>query len=138
MNYRNIYKNEQLKESKVFENLKSDFFFIKIFDIIKKKKSLEIFKYNKKLQKRLNININNYKEYSQLYSSIEIELKLAFNIHGTFINISDEEKEYYHIYFDDSIEEIKRNNLKDNENVKMIKIIINYQIKSFSKLFYYC
>ena len=56
MNCRN--KNEQLKESKYFENLKSDFILKKIFNIIKKKKSLEIMKYNKKLQKRLNISIN--------------------------------------------------------------------------------
>ena len=89
MNSKNIFKKEQLKESKVFEKLKSDFFLIKIIDIIKKNKSLEIFKYNKQLQKRLNININNYKEYSQLYSSIEIELKLVDNKYGKFINISE-------------------------------------------------
>ena len=94
MNSNNISKNEKLKESKIFKNLKSDFFLIKIIDIIKKNKSLEIFKYNKKLQKRLNINIKNYKEYSQLYSSIEIELKLVDNRYGKFINISKEEKEY--------------------------------------------
>ena len=34
---------------------------------MKKNKSFEIMKYNKKLQKRLNININDYKDYSQLY-----------------------------------------------------------------------
>ena len=138
MNSRNILKNEQLKESKVLENLKSDYFLIKTINIIKKNKLLNITKYNKKFQKRLNININNYKEYSQLYSSIEIELKLSDNIYGRFINISNEEKEYYHIYFDNSIEEIKRNYLKDNEKVKMIKIIINYQVKSFNGLFNYC
>ena len=98
MNCRNIAKNEQLKESKYFEKLKSDFILRKIINIIKRNKSLEIMKYNKKLQKRLNININNYKKYSQLYSSIEIELKLSDNKYGEFINISDEEKEYYHIY----------------------------------------
>ena len=43
-------------------------------------------KYNKKLQKRLNVNINDYKEYSQLYSSIEIELKVNDNIYDIFIN----------------------------------------------------
>ena len=133
----NISKNEQLKESKNLENLKSDFFLIKIIDHIKKNKSLEFMKYNKKLQKRLNININNYKDYFQLYSSIEIELKPADNIYGKFINISDKEKEYYHIYFDNSIKEIKRNYLENNEKVKMIKIIINYQIKSFKGLFKY-
>ena len=39
----------------------------KIFDNIIKLKTLEIIKYNKKIQKRLNININDYKEYPELY-----------------------------------------------------------------------
>ena len=104
---------------------------------MKKNKLLEIIKYNKKLQKRLNININNYIEYSQLYSSIEIEIKPVENKYGQFINILDEDK-YYHIYFDNSNEEIKRNYLEENEKVKKIKIIIDYQVTSFKDLFIYC
>ena len=92
-------------------------------------------KYNKKLQKRLNLSINDYKEY---YQSIEIELKIAEDKYGEFINIPDEEKEYYHIYFNNSNEEIKRNYLNENDKDKTIKIIIDYQIKSFKKLFYNC
>ena len=134
MNSRNISKNEQLKQSKNIENVKSSFILKKIIDFIKTNKSLEFMKYNKKLQKRLNININNYKEYSQ----IEIELKPADNRYGKFINIPDEEKEFYHIYFDNPNKEIKRNYLKNNEKVKMIKIIINYQVKSFKELFKDC
>ena len=42
----------------------------------------------------------------------------------------------YHIYFDNSKEEIKRNYLKKNEEVKIINIKIDYQIKSLKKLFY--
>ena len=138
MNSRNISKGERLKESKDFDNLKSDYFLIKIMNIIKRNKSLEIMKYNKKLQKRLNININNYKEYSQLYSSIEIELKPAVNKYDNiFINISVKEKEYYQIYFDNSIKEL-RNFLTNNEKVKVIKIIISYQVESFKELFENC
>ena len=109
MNSRNISKKDQTQN---FDNLKSDYFLRKLFDILKENKSLNIFKYNKKLQKRLNISIDNYKKYSQLYSSIEIELKLSDDKYGQFINISDKDKEYYHIYFDNSNEEIKRNYLK--------------------------
>ena len=87
-------------------------------------------KYNKKLQKRLNISINEYKEYSE----IEIELKLADGKYGEYINIPDEEKEYYHIYFDNSNKEVIRNYLEKNEKVKKIKIIIDYQVKSFKEL----
>ena len=104
---------------------------------MKRNKSLEIIKYNKRLQKRLNININDYKEYSVLYSSIEIEL-ISNNKEGEFIDIPDKDKEYYHIYFDNSNEEIKRNYLEKNEKVKLIKIIIDYQVKTFKGLFFYC
>ena len=90
-------------------------------------------KYNKKLQKRLNISINDYREIAK----IEIELKLVDGKYGKFINIPDKDKEYYHIYFDNSNKEIKRYYLK-NEKVKMIKIIIDYHDKSFEKLFYNC
>ena len=69
MNFRNISKNVQKNE---FEKLRSDYIFKKIISFMKRNKSLVIMKYNKKLQKRLNISINDYKEYSE----IEIELKL--------------------------------------------------------------
>ena len=46
---------------------------------MKENKSLEIVKYNKKLQIKLNLSINDYKEYSQKRSSIEIEIKIADN-----------------------------------------------------------
>ena len=47
-------------------------------------------------------------------------------------------KIYYHIYFNDNKEEIKRNDLNENDNVSKIKIIIDYQVKSFEELFYDC
>ena len=98
------------KKSKFyFDDLKSTFILKKIiFDYIKKPKSLKIMKYNKKIQKRLNLSFNYYKDYSTLYSPIEIELMLVNDNYDKFINISDKEKEYYHIYFDNSNEEIKR------------------------------
>ena len=89
----------------------------------------------KKFQKRLNININNYKVFSELYTPIEIELTPVKDIYDKFINIPEEKKEYYHLYFNDSNEEIKRYNLEQNEKVEKIKIIIDYQIKSFDGLF---
>ena len=118
-----------------FEKIKSDFFLQKIFAYMKKNRSLDIMKPNKKLQKRLKLNINDYKEYSQLFTRIEIELKPLDKKYDVFINIPDEEKEYYHIYFDNSKEEIKRNKLNKKEKIKLIKIIIDYQVKSFKNLF---
>ena len=123
MNSGIISKDEKLKQKKCkveLKKLKSDYFLIKIFDIMIKKKSLKIIKYNKKMQKRLNLRISDYKKYSQLYSSIEIEIKLDDNKHNendNFINLSDKQ-EYFHIYFENSNREIKRNYLK-----KKIKLI---------------
>ena len=38
------------------------------------RKSLETIKYNKSIQKRIGININHYKAYSEKYSSIELDI----------------------------------------------------------------
>ena len=39
----------------------------KLFDNIQKRRSLKIIKCNSKMQKRLNININNYKDFSERF-----------------------------------------------------------------------
>jgi len=98
-------------------------------------------KYNKKIKEILNININDYKKYSELYSSIEIELIPVDNRYGQFININNEDKKFYHIYkykFNNFEEEIKRDHIKFNEYVRKIKIVVDYQVKSFKELFYNC
>ena len=121
MDSQNISKNKKLKQTKsnaCLENVTSNFIFKKIFEYMKKNKSLEIMKYNKRLQKRLNLSINDYKEY---YQSIGIELKIAEDRYGEFINIPDKEKEYYHIYFNNSNEEIKRNYLNEMTKLKQSK-----------------
>ena len=45
---------------------------------------------------------------------------------------------YYDIYFNNSNEKIKRNYLYEKEKIERIKIIIDYQVKSFEKLFNDC
>ena len=126
---------EQIKSKSDFDNINSSYILQKIFDFLKQNKFLKIIKPNKEIQKRLNININNYKVFSELYTPIEIELTPVKDIYDKFINIPEEKKEYYHIYFNDSNEEIKRYDLKQDEKVEKIKIIIDYQIKSFDGLF---
>ena len=130
--------SNKIESKDLFKNLKNDYFLQKLFHNLLKKKSLDIIKYNKKIKERINISIKDYKEYSEIYSSIEIELKPVNNKYGEFINIDEEEEKYYHIYFNDNKEEIKRNDLNKNDNVSKIKIIIDYQVKSFEKLFYGC
>ena len=74
-------------------------------------------KYNKSLMKRINININDYKEYSETNSSIEIEIKLVDNKYGKFINNNEKNENYYHIYFNNDKNEIKRNYINNDEKI---------------------
>jgi len=68
-----------------FRSLKSDYFLQKLFDNLERKKLLDIVKYNKYMKQRINIKINDYKEYSEKYSSIEIEIIPKLNEYDCFI-----------------------------------------------------
>ena len=52
----------QIESKDIFKNLKNDYFLQKLFINLLKKKSLEIVKYNKNINNRININIKDYKE----------------------------------------------------------------------------
>ena len=100
-------ESNKIESKDILKNLKNDYFLQKLFHNLLKKKSLDIIKYNKKIKERINISIKDYKEYSEIYSSIEIEIKPVNNKYGKFINIEENEK-YFHIYFNDNKEEIGR------------------------------
>ena len=135
----NNKENESAKPNPPFESLKSDYFLQKLYDNMPKKKKLEIVKYNKKVQNRLNLGVKDYKEYSETFTPIEIEIIPTKYIYGRFININENDKLYYHIYFNDNKEEIKNKyEIDEQDKVKKIKIIIDYQVISFEKLFLNC
>ena len=135
----NNKENESSKVNPILDNLKSDYFLQKLYDIIQKKKKLEIVKYNKRIHNRLNLCTKEYKEYSETYSSIEIEIIPAKGKYGRFIYIDENDELYYHIYFNDNKEEIKNKyEIIKKDKVKRIKIIIDYQVKSFKELFKRC
>ena len=145
----NSKDNESAKPNPILESLKSDYFLQKLYDIMPKKKKLEIVKYNKRVQNRLDLGIKDYKEYSETYSSIEIEIIPAKGKYGRFIYIDENDELYYHIYFNDNKEEIKNKYkiytedgmikheyyIDEEDKVTKIKIIIDYQVKSFNELF---
>ena len=117
------------------KNIKSNYTLSKIYSNLLEKKSLQIVKYNKKIQKRLNLSTKDYKEYLD----IEIEIITTQNIYDRFINIEQNDKSFYHIYFNDNKEEIKKKyKIKERDEVEKIKIKIDYQIKSFENLFEKC
>ena len=103
----NNKENESAKPNPILEKIKSDYFLQKLYDNMTKKKKLEIVKYNQKMQNRINLSVKNYKEYSETFTPIEIEIILTKDKYGKFININENDKLYYHIYFNDNKEEIK-------------------------------
>ena len=76
-------ENESSKPNPIIENIKSRYILSKIYDNMTKKKKLEIVKYNKKIQNRLNLSLNDYKEYRE----IEIEIIPNKGGYGKFIII---------------------------------------------------
>ena len=139
-NKSNLSKQNKLKQNNTkgdFQNIKDISLLKNIFKYIKRHKLLEIVRYNKKAQKKLEISINDFKEYSNNIP-IEIEIIPKISISGNFINIPKEDNSYYHIYFNNDIKEIKKNYINDKDKVAKIKIFIDYQVLSFSELFKDC
>ena len=93
-----IEKLNQIKSKNKFINLKSNNILKKLFSIMQTRLSLKIIKCNINIQKRLNININNYIDFSEKYSSIELEIIPIQNEYGRFISVKEEDKKYFHIY----------------------------------------
>ena len=83
----NNKENESAKQYPILENIKSRYILSKIYDNMTKKKKLEIVKYNKKIQNRINLSIKNNKEYSEIFTPIEIEIIPIKSKYRTFIKI---------------------------------------------------
>ena len=123
------------------ENVKSKYILQKIFNNIRKDKAIKIVRYNKNIQNKININIDDYEKYwIEKYQPIEIEIIPYKNKYGEFINIFDKDDyKHYHIYFNNNYKkQIKRYYLKNNESVTKINIIIDYSVKKFSWRFRKC
>ena len=120
-------KINQMISKNYLEIIKSKYILNKVFEYLHEKKLiLKIIKYNKKIQNRIDIDIKTYKEYSELYTQIELEIIPAKNKNVYFINFPEEEdKSNFHIYFDDNTEEQKNTYISKKEKVNKIKIIID-------------
>ena len=97
-NYKNEKSNE-IKTNNILKKIKSGHILNKIFNLLKKIRTIQVIKYNKKIQYKLNISKKFFKEYTE----IEIEIIPSQNQYGKFLRIYDKQLEkYYHIYFNDS------------------------------------
>ena len=103
--------------------MKIDYFIRKFFEYILKRKSLEIIKYNKNIQKRIDIS----KSLQTLFWTIfiyRIRNNTNKNEYGKFISFELKDEEHYYIYFNNNKDnEIKVTSIKENDNVSKINII---------------
>ena len=119
-----------------FKYIKNKYILKQITEHLTKKRLFKIINYNKLFQEKLNIGIIDYKK---IFDQIEIEI-LPINIDdfNYFININEEYKSSYHIYFNNNKNEIKQNYFNKNDNITKIYIILDNEIQSFKKLFCDC
>ena len=120
-------------------NIKSKYILKEIFKNLTQKKLLETIKYTKKIQEKLEIDIEHYKDYC---GTIEINITAVKpnedTEHYTYINFHGSKK-YYHIYINGIDIETKENYYtRYDQDVKTIKIKIDKEIKSLKGIFEFC
>ena len=145
METKEIFKNnkEQLgdiKNKNMLKKIKCKYISIQIFQYLNQRKTLQIIKYNKTIQKFFDIGENDFKKFCETEIEIIPDENILLLRKDPFINFNNKNEEsYYHIYYNGSKKETKRKNKNYlKKNVKKIKIIIDYQVKSFEELFSQC
>ena len=121
-------------QNDVLKKVRSVYITKKILDNLNQIKLMNIIHYNKKYQKLMKISL---KDFKNEFSKIEIEIIPEENTFGKFVNITNKicEENNVRIYFNDKKEEINRNYIAKDDNVKIIKIILNHKIKSLYRFF---
>ena len=92
MGAENASSKKRIKLKNYFENIKSKYILIKIFDNLPKKKMLKIIKENKAIQNKLETSLNDYMKYSEIFNPIEIEIIPIADIFAKFIKRPKEEE----------------------------------------------
>ena len=118
-----------------------------IFNLLKLNHRMKLVKYNKKYQSLLNLDINDYIEYSQIIIEIKpvTDITLIQEKNKFFNYIPNTSLNNYQIYFYFNNEKknylgqkIKRNYFTKREKVYKIKLYINHEITSLKNLFCDC
>ena len=138
-NKKNSNINNNINENDLLKNIKSKYILKQILNNLDMTRLLKLVKYNKKIQERLNIDINNYQEYGEIeIEMIPIPINQRDEYGHKFINIPEKDRKYYHISFDNDIKEIVNPYIFPINNINVIKVKIDRQIKSFYELFNEC
>ena len=90
----------QITEKPHYKKIRSKYMLEKIFSFLSQKKTLYIIKYNKSVQKLLNMKLKNYVDFSD---QIEIVLKFKNELRSNknyFINIiNKDERPFFHFFY---------------------------------------
>ena len=128
----------------MYKNISSKYILrLVITGYLRKKFCFKLVQHNKNIQRIIDINLKDYKEYyKRRFFRTEMEIttisKLEPDVKYFFIKMF-ENKEYYHIYFDnDNNTQIKRNYITYKDKVKKITIKIDMEFKSLRGLFSNC
>ena len=138
-NRQNKIKNDvqnTIQIQSFLKNIKSKYILKQIFDNIEKDKVFKLINYNKSLQNRLEIGLDDYK--NKFLNIIKIEIIPKINSgKGKFVNyIVDENK--YHIYFDEETNERKTNSFSLTNRASKVKITLYFEESSLKGLFKDC
>ena len=128
----------------MYKNISSKYILrLVITGYLRKKFCFKLLQHNKNIQGILDINLKDYKEYyKRRFLRTEMEIipisKIEPDVKYFFVKMY-ENKEYYHIYFDnDNNTQIKRNYITYKDKVEKIKIKIDMEFKSLRGLFSNC
>ena len=114
------------------ENINSKFILKKIFNNLSEKQFLKIINYNKNIQNKLGLSINNYIDFTKIIIEI-IPVKNYSDNQIKLINTPNEkDKSFFHLYLNENENELNKNILTKNEinKIDKIKIIIDNKIFS--------
>ena len=124
------------KAINMFENIKSKFILKHIFKYPNKKTLLKIIQYNKILQNKLQISIEDYKKLLQIEIELEMLPQKTYEFDNDFINLKEKNQDYFHIYLNHSKDETKNKYcFEREEKVQPIKIVIDCEQNSLNALY---
>ena len=115
-------------------NIRSEYIMKKVFNLLDLNRLLILIKPSKLYQKKLNKDINSYKDE---YLKIVIDIIPVKSNLVSFIN-DNIIKDNYHFYINDKKEEFNRNYLLRMDNAKKIRIVIDKNEKSLKGIFQNC
>ena len=123
-----------------YNNINNKYILKLIFDILPKRKSFDIIHYTKHIQNKIEISLIDYILFSQIEIEIIINPDLCNKKENFFINYNEENKKYFHIFFNgDKSNEIDRNYFyPDEKNISKINVVIDYKVTSLKELFKDC